>query len=224
MKRLTIRYHACREWTWHNLHFWLCKFMQWMPPHERARAVSLTTSGMYLGSAGAMLILPTFAKWFGSASLLKGVGALGLSWLLLWWSVGREIPHRSALYFHFFWFYILTLSWMSAKVNPLISLLLDRCCNINLCSHQMFCSCFMSAGCETLHRSTFSLGYCRFFARVLLHLILCLCHRIHPWTLSCLLFSIFAFVSCRWKSYIVSSSLHLPYHVLRVRPLRKYMA
>jgi hypothetical protein len=141
--------------------------LQWIPPHERARAVSLTTSGawqqqvqcacsayqqqqqqqqqelrllaglvsqqptelqhqqpappmpghvdtplsisphtssclhaschktgMYLGSAAAMLVLPSVAAAAGPASLLRLVGALGLSWLLLWLVVGREIPHR----------------------------------------------------------------------------------------------------------------------------------
>ena len=31
---------------------------QWVAPKERAKAVSLTTSGMYLGSAAAMAVLP----------------------------------------------------------------------------------------------------------------------------------------------------------------------
>ncbi|GLC38691.1 hypothetical protein PLESTB_000590700 [Pleodorina starrii] len=70
---------------------------QWIPPHERARAVSLTTSGMYLGSASAMLVLPWLATLFGSASLLKVVGGLGLAWLVLWLVVGRDIPHRETV-------------------------------------------------------------------------------------------------------------------------------
>lgn len=53
----------------------------WIPPAERARAVSLTTSGMYLGSAVAMVILPAAARVFGPAFLLKLVGAVGLCWL-----------------------------------------------------------------------------------------------------------------------------------------------
>ncbi|PNH07465.1 putative anion transporter 7 [Tetrabaena socialis] len=70
---------------------------QWIPPHERARAVSLTTSGMYLGSASAMLILPWLASIFGSASLLRIVGGLGLAWMVLWLAVGRDIPHRETV-------------------------------------------------------------------------------------------------------------------------------
>ena len=72
----------------------LHRVLQWIPPHERAKAVSLSTSGMYLGSAGAMLVLPSVAAWRGAPSLLRLVGCLGLLWLLLWSLVGREVPHR----------------------------------------------------------------------------------------------------------------------------------
>ena len=68
--------------------------MQWIPPHERAKAVSLSTSGMYLGSAAGMLVLPTIAARLGPSALLKFVGALGYAWLALWIAVGREVPHR----------------------------------------------------------------------------------------------------------------------------------
>jgi hypothetical protein len=51
---------------------------------------------MYLGSAAAMLVLPAVADAFGSASLLKVVGGLGLAWLALWIVMGQEIPHRWA--------------------------------------------------------------------------------------------------------------------------------
>ena len=68
--------------------------VQWIPPHERAKAVSLTTSGMYLGSAAAMLLLPSIAARHGPGSLLLLNGALGYLWLALWLAVGRDIPHR----------------------------------------------------------------------------------------------------------------------------------
>ncbi|KAL6781916.1 PHT4B [Auxenochlorella protothecoides x Auxenochlorella symbiontica] len=68
----------------------------WVPPTERARAVSLTTSGMYLGSALAMQALPAVAAAFGPASLLRLSGALGLAWLLTWRAslatLGRRPP------------------------------------------------------------------------------------------------------------------------------------
>ena len=67
---------------------------QWIPPHERARAVSLTTSGMYLGSAASMWLLPSLGRMFGADRLLQLDGALGMAWLALWLIVGREIPHR----------------------------------------------------------------------------------------------------------------------------------
>ncbi|XWS39674.1 hypothetical protein CRYUN_Cryun18bG0075100 [Craigia yunnanensis] len=38
---------------------------QWVPPHERSRSVSLTTSGMYLGAAMGMLALPSLVKFKG---------------------------------------------------------------------------------------------------------------------------------------------------------------
>ena len=38
---------------------------QWVPPHERSRSVSLTTSGMYLGAAAGMLVLPSLVKFKG---------------------------------------------------------------------------------------------------------------------------------------------------------------
>jgi hypothetical protein len=71
---------------------------QWVPPHERARAVSLATSGMYLGSAGAMAVLPGLADAWGAGALLRGVAALGFAWLAMWAVVGRDVPYRWALW------------------------------------------------------------------------------------------------------------------------------
>ena len=56
--------------------------------------MSLTTSGMYLGSAAAMLMLPSIAAMRSAGSLLVLNGALGYLWLALWLAVGRDIPHR----------------------------------------------------------------------------------------------------------------------------------
>ena len=58
--------------------------------------MSLTTSGMYLGSAAAMFMLPYIAAHRGPGSLLLLNGALGYIWLALWLAVGRDIPHRCA--------------------------------------------------------------------------------------------------------------------------------
>lgn len=49
---------------------------------------------MYLGSAAAMLVLPSVSALFGAASLLRLVGLLGLAWLALWLAVGRDAPGR----------------------------------------------------------------------------------------------------------------------------------
>ena len=68
--------------------------LQWIPPHERAKAVSLSTSGMYLGSAAGMLVLPSIVARAGPGALLKFVGGLGFAWLAFWVVVGREVPHR----------------------------------------------------------------------------------------------------------------------------------
>lgn len=73
---------------------WVACVMQWIPPHERAKAVSLSTSGMYLGSAAGMLVLPSIAARASPAALLKFVGALGYAWLAFWLTVGKEVPHR----------------------------------------------------------------------------------------------------------------------------------
>ncbi|PRW51088.1 putative anion transporter 5 [Chlorella sorokiniana] len=68
----------------------------WIPPSERARAVSLTTSGLYLGSALAMLLLPSVAASLGPAALVRLVGALGLAWLALWRLTLRSVRRRMA--------------------------------------------------------------------------------------------------------------------------------
>lgn len=68
----------------------------WVPPTERARAVSLTTSGMYLGSAAAMLALPSLAARLGPVALLRFVGCLGLAWLALWQLTLRRVRRLAA--------------------------------------------------------------------------------------------------------------------------------
>ena len=68
---------------------------QAIPAAERAKAVSVTTSGMYLGSAGAMYFLPSLATRLGAHSLTRLNGALGFLWLLAWTLVARRMPARS---------------------------------------------------------------------------------------------------------------------------------
>lgn len=71
---------------------------EWVLPHERAKATSLCTSGMYLGSAAAIQILPGFAKFYGDPSVIfRAVAMLGMLWVIAWYFVGEEVRHRDAL-------------------------------------------------------------------------------------------------------------------------------
>ncbi|XP_042397056.1 probable anion transporter 6 isoform X1 [Zingiber officinale] len=68
--------------------------VQWVPPHERSRFVSLTTSGMYLGAAGGMLVLPSLVKYKGPQSVFMVESALGIMWSFLWFRFSSD-PVRS---------------------------------------------------------------------------------------------------------------------------------
>lgn len=71
---------------------------QWVLPHERAKATSLCTSGMYLGSAAAIQFLPGLARRFGDPSVIFRINALlGASWLGLWMLLGEDVKHREQL-------------------------------------------------------------------------------------------------------------------------------
>ncbi|XP_059647362.1 probable anion transporter 5 [Cornus florida] len=65
---------------------------QWVPPHERSRSVSLTTSGMYLGAAAGMLFLPSLVKFRGPQSIFLAEAALGAMWSLLWVKYASDPP------------------------------------------------------------------------------------------------------------------------------------
>lgn len=69
---------------------------QWVPPHERSRSVSLTTSGMYLGAAGGMLLLPSLVKFKGPRSIFLVEAALGALWSILWFKYASD-PSRPDL-------------------------------------------------------------------------------------------------------------------------------
>lgn len=66
---------------------------QWVPPHERSRSVSLTTSGMYLGAAAGMLLLPSIVKHRGPQSVFLVEAALGISWCILWFKFASDPSH-----------------------------------------------------------------------------------------------------------------------------------
>lgn len=65
---------------------------QWVPPHERSRSVSLTTSGMYLGAAVGTLVLPSIVKFRGPQSVFVTEAALGAMWSLLWFRYASDPP------------------------------------------------------------------------------------------------------------------------------------
>ncbi|KAL3523190.1 hypothetical protein ACH5RR_016024 [Cinchona calisaya] len=65
---------------------------QWVPPHERSRSVSLTTSGMYFGAAAGMLLLPSLVKFRGPQSVFLAEAVLGALWSLLWLKYATDPP------------------------------------------------------------------------------------------------------------------------------------
>ncbi|PIA59981.1 hypothetical protein AQUCO_00400692v1 [Aquilegia coerulea] len=65
---------------------------QWVPPHERSRSVSLTTSGMYLGAAAGMLVIPSLVKFKGPQFVFTTEAALGGLWTLLWFKYASDPP------------------------------------------------------------------------------------------------------------------------------------
>eukprot|EP00268_Persea_americana_P011746 TRINITY_DN14946_c0_g1_i2.p1 TRINITY_DN14946_c0_g1~~TRINITY_DN14946_c0_g1_i2.p1 ORF type:complete len:449 (-),score=66.52 TRINITY_DN14946_c0_g1_i2:718-2064(-) len=65
---------------------------QWVTPNECSRSVSLASSGMYLGAAVGMLLLPSLVKFQGPESVLLAEAALGVTWSLLWFRYSSEPP------------------------------------------------------------------------------------------------------------------------------------
>ncbi|WOL03692.1 putative anion transporter 6 [Canna indica] len=63
---------------------------QWIPPNERSRSMSLTTSGMYLGAACSMLLLPSLGKYKGPQSVFLVESALGIMWSILWFRFASD--------------------------------------------------------------------------------------------------------------------------------------
>ncbi|VAH21044.1 unnamed protein product [Triticum turgidum subsp. durum] len=65
---------------------------QWVPPQERSRSVSLTTSGMYLGAACGMLFFPSLVKHMGPQSVCLVEAVLGVAWSVIWLKFSSEPP------------------------------------------------------------------------------------------------------------------------------------
>jgi ACS family sodium-dependent inorganic phosphate cotransporter len=70
---------------------------QWVPPHERSRSVSLTTSGMYLGAAAGMLFLPGLVALQGPRAVFLAEAFMGVSWALLWLRYSTNPPRVSPI-------------------------------------------------------------------------------------------------------------------------------
>lgn len=66
--------------------------VRWIPMHERSRAVSLFTSGMYFGSAFGMLVLPNVIATYGPGKVPVAIGLTGFAWLLLWSRFANKQP------------------------------------------------------------------------------------------------------------------------------------
>ncbi|BFG42489.1 hypothetical protein CerSpe_287630 [Prunus speciosa] len=65
---------------------------QWVPPHERSRSVSLTTSGMYLGAAAGMLVVPSLVKLSSPQFVFLAEATLGTIWSVVWLNYTSNPP------------------------------------------------------------------------------------------------------------------------------------
>ncbi|GLJ15727.1 hypothetical protein SUGI_0258830 [Cryptomeria japonica] len=65
---------------------------QWVPPHERSRSVSLTTSGMYFGATAGMLVLPGIVHLRGPRAVFFVEAAMGGIWALVWFLCSTDPP------------------------------------------------------------------------------------------------------------------------------------
>ncbi|HVA80532.1 MAG TPA: MFS transporter, partial [Candidatus Binataceae bacterium] len=68
---------------------------RWMLATERARALSLNFSGMYLGTVLALLASPVIIGAFGWPALFYISGALGLVWVAAWMLGADDRPEDS---------------------------------------------------------------------------------------------------------------------------------
>lgn len=68
---------------------------KWVPEKERARSLSLTYSGMYLGSVIGLWLCPTFIVSFGWQSVFYIFGGLGFFWWAAWQWLAESSPELS---------------------------------------------------------------------------------------------------------------------------------
>ena len=65
----------------------------WFPPHERATAIAVYTSGQFIGLALLMPVLTMIQARFGWRGLFVISGLVGLVWAVVWYVVYRD-PHE----------------------------------------------------------------------------------------------------------------------------------
>lgn len=68
---------------------------KWVPETERSRSLSLTYSGMYLGSVVGLLLCPAFIVAFGWQSVFYIFGGLGFFWWAVWQFWTKSTPEQS---------------------------------------------------------------------------------------------------------------------------------
>lgn len=68
---------------------------KWVPESERSRSLSLTYSGMYLGSVVGLWLCPTFILQFGWQSVFYIFGAIGFIWWGAWQASVASSPATS---------------------------------------------------------------------------------------------------------------------------------
>lgn len=62
----------------------------WFPPHERASAIAIYTSGQFIGLAFLMPVLALIQSRFGWRGLFITSGLVGIVWAIVWYVVYRE--------------------------------------------------------------------------------------------------------------------------------------
>ncbi len=67
-------------------------FSQWIPVHERSRAVAAVTGGVILGTLAALLTTGIVVARFGWEMAFYGFGVLGILWTALWLANAHESP------------------------------------------------------------------------------------------------------------------------------------
>ena len=62
---------------------------RWAPVHERARFVTVSVSGQYLGTSLTLLCAPMVSVWWPGIFYL--FGGLGIAWVVVWAAVGSDV-------------------------------------------------------------------------------------------------------------------------------------